>query len=436
MSSDLIRQLKQLKHTEVSPRADWVKSNRELLLAQIKNTVSSSAPKTSAVNNVWTGLTIFLPKQMVFNVVRPMAILLIVTMVATSGWIATVDASYNTLPGDWLYPAKRAVEKTQVAAASLVGAKNTETKLHSEFAKRRAQEVKKIVQSNDPGKVVKVQQTIAEIKTEMINVNTNLDEIKNSTDSSANIAKDVKQNTDDVKDILKGVKDNLLTGTTTADKILSQEVSSAKDIAKDTSVKAVEVIVGKHLNGDNSVTVEEVKTEISKTLEGAASDAVESKKNVEGVKTVMEAVKTEVKELNQSQNPIVASTTKAMNEKIASVASDTKEATAKAEAINVIVDKNVSEARVLLDSGDLAQALSKVKDATEATKEAEKISDATLTAVQNVAPVAATSKEVVAPIVGAATVKDISVIVTTTPPATTNTPVVPVITVIVTSTKK
>ena len=48
---------------------------------------------------------------MVYNFVRPMATLLIIAMVATSGWIATVDASYNAIPGEWLYPAKRATEK-------------------------------------------------------------------------------------------------------------------------------------------------------------------------------------------------------------------------------------------------------------------------------------------------------------------------------------
>jgi len=42
------------------------------------------------------------------------------------GWIATVAASSGSLPGEWLYPAKIATEKTQVVMANVVGDKNTE----------------------------------------------------------------------------------------------------------------------------------------------------------------------------------------------------------------------------------------------------------------------------------------------------------------------
>ena len=112
MSQELIRQLKQLKHHEVNPSEAWLKNNRALLLSQIKNTIGVEPNRQAGrVEKIWAGLSIFLPQPMVYNFVRPMATLLIIAMVATSGWIATVDASYNAIPGEWLYPAKRATEK-------------------------------------------------------------------------------------------------------------------------------------------------------------------------------------------------------------------------------------------------------------------------------------------------------------------------------------
>jgi len=395
MSQDLIAQLKQLKHREVKPRQEWLQNNRAVLLSQIKNTVSKEDIQNQKVNvgNFWNIMSLFVPRTVVFNLVRPIAVLLVVSIVATSGWVASVDAAYNALPGDWLYPAKRAAEKTQVVVATIVGSKEAETKLHSEFAKRRAVETKQILVSNDPDKQEKAKEMVKDLKTEIANVNQNLQEIQVASpqDSvSAEVVKDVKQDTEQVKNTLQEVKTSLLasdSSNSSSTKEMTAAVNEAKDLVKDVNVKAVEVIVNKHLEGDKTVSAEDVKKEINTALQSATTDAQQSKQNVAGVQAVVTAAKLEAKDLSQ-QPSTSASSTVALNQKISEVATVTNNADAQTKIVTDNIDKQVNEAVDALNKGDLSKVLEKVKEANTATKEAEKISDQMVSNVQQLVPVA------------------------------------------------
>ncbi|MEK7213443.1 MAG: DUF5667 domain-containing protein [Patescibacteria group bacterium] len=444
MSQELIRQLKQLKHHEVNPSEAWLKNNRALLLSQIKNTIGVEPNRQAGrVEKIWAGLSIFLPQPMVYNFVRPMATLLIIAMVATSGWIATVDASYNAIPGEWLYPAKRATEKTQVTVASLMGSKTTETKLHVEFAKRRAAETKKIVAGVDPAKNAHAKQSVADLKTEIASVNNKLEESKASAQGSltAETVKDVSRDAEEIKNVLQNLKTDLLTSTTTADKDLSKDITEVKDLVKDAGVKAVEVMISKHLEGDTSVSKEEVTQAVGNSLQTAVADAAVSKQNVEGINDAVEAVKTEVKDLTaeQKKDSALVSSTKELNIKITDMSAQTKEAAVKSEAVAVDVGKKAGEAKDLLSQGDLSKAMDKVKEISAAGKEAEKISDATLKSAQNVLTAVNVVKDNLPVVLPVATdTKAIVVIITTTPSVVSSsvltTTTVKTIKIIVTST--
>src|SRR3989339_321351 len=256
MSHGIIRQLNSLKSGEINPRADWVSKNRGILLSQIRNTVDPAVERKQPSRNVWDTMSIIFSPRLVNHALRPMVILLIVSLVGTSGWIATVDAAYEALPGDMLYTAKRAVEKTQVAVVKVIGDQKTETKLHSEFANRRAKEVKRIVVGTDPKKTAMVTDTLNDLKKELKSVDTKLD-----TNVSADVVNDVRQNAEEIKVTLKEVKDNLLVEH--GNNNLTQEVADAKEAVKKTEIKAVETMVEKHLNGDTSMTKEEVKEVIN-----------------------------------------------------------------------------------------------------------------------------------------------------------------------------
>ncbi|MCX6782321.1 MAG: DUF5667 domain-containing protein [Candidatus Magasanikbacteria bacterium] len=376
MSRDLKEQLKNLKHSEVSPRPEWLSASRASLLSQIRNTIPAEKP--NVLDSVWRGMAIFLPQKFVYNVVRPVAILLIVAMVGTSGWIATVDASYEALPGDWLYPAKRAMEKTQVTAASIMGAKNTETKLHAEFAKRRAAEIKKVVQSDDPDKQAKVTETVGDLKMEMKSVDTKLEAMKTSNETGdTETAKEIQKNSEQIKTVLKEVKDDLSISTSTEEKAMAKEIGEAKDMAKDTSVKAVEALVANHLSG-GATTADEVKEAIGKTMQSVVNDMAETKQNVETMKNAVEAV-TDVKNS-------ISSTTPEASAVIDNVAEKTAAAVVKTTEAGVEMDKKVSETNSLMQSGNLSDAVSMMKEASETTKAAEKIQDTAIISAQQVLP--------------------------------------------------
>lgn len=410
MSRELIRQLKALKHQEVRPRSEWLKNSRALLLSQIKNTVASETKHSYNVDNIWTGLAIFFPKTLVYNVMRPVAVLLIVTMVATSGWVTTVDAAYNALPGDWLYPAKRAAEKTQVAVAAVMGAKTTETKLRTEFAKRRATEAKQIVKGHDPNKNEKVTQVVHDLKQEIKNVNDNLEQVK-SDGVSASVIQEVKQDTEQIKNVLQEVKTDLLTAASSSSTdSIAKEVSEAKDMVKDASVKAVAVMVSKHLEGDQSVSVEEVRKEIGATLATMATESDVTKLTIDATKAVVDAAKVEAKEAASA--PSGTTSTRELSEKISAVAATTKEAAVKSDEAKVVTDQKITEGQDLLAKGELASAVDKIKEATVAASAVEKINDDALAKVQTVLPVVNVVKEV-APILLTASTTPIQVIVAT-----------------------
>lgn len=398
----LINQLKRLRQGEVNPRAEWLNNNRRQLLIQIRNTLPPAAePSPARWENVWNALAWFLPKPVVFNVIRPVAVLLVVALVATSSLVATVDAAYEAVPGDVFYPAKRGLEKTQVAVAALFGNKNTETKLHLEFAKRRATETKKIFRRDDGGAKAKQMETaIADLKSELTTVGTGLEEIKHQA-PAAEMAKNMKQNTESISAVLQEVKNDLLvSATTTAGDALLGQVNATKNLVKDVNVKAVEVLVTTHLAGDKTLSPEEMKSTLDKTLATMAHEATESKDNVAGVQTAVESVKNEVRDFTKevaAAHSQAATSTKELTEKITQVANQTVAAVLRTEAVSAAVDKTVSAAKELVGSGDLVKAMEKIKEASEATKEAEKISDTALAKAQTVLPVVQAIKETAAP---------------------------------------
>lgn len=408
MSKDILRQLKNLKSGEVNPRADWVSKNRSLLLSQISNTVDASV-KYSSTKNFWDGLSIFFSPNTINFAMRPIAILLIISLVFLTTKIATVDAAYQALPGDLLYPAKRAVEKTQMAMAQAMGDQTSETKLHSEFAKRRASETKRIMKGNDPQKNAKATQTLNDLKKELTSVDEKLAVVGTV---SADVAKEVKQNTEEVKDTLKQVKDTMVVENT--DKVLAQAVSDVKDAAKATELTAMGAVVVQHLQGDSSVTQAEVSQMLSSTLDNAIIEAASNKQNADDANTIVKAVQGEVKDLakNVVVGTEVSSSTKDLATKMNVMATETKDASAKADVIVKEMDQKVTEAKVLLSTGDLTEAFNKVVEATATSKKVEDITDQTIASVQKVLPVMGV---VVKENVVTASANDLVIIVSTTP---------------------
>lgn len=389
MSKKLIRQLKTLGHAEVKPNEAWLQKNRELLLSQIKNTVSTETKTKFNFDTIFEFFSIFLPQSFVRNIIKPAVALVLIMAMGVGSWVATVSASYQALPGEFLYSAKRAAEAIQVKGAEVVGDKNNAAKLHLEFAKRRAVETKSIISQNDPEKIKIAAQTVDDLKTEIKNVNDKLDELKSSNGSAGELMKDVNKNSQEISGVLKEVKVNLLVNSDkerSAD--LSTQVSEVKNIVKDTAVKAVEIMVEKHLQGDESVSKDDVKQAISNQLQIAAKDVVESKESIAEVNKAINVVKTEVNAIvKETKESTGVNTSQIITDKIEATSKQAREAVSSSQKFSSETDKTVTEGQVLLSQDNLSLAMNKVKEVNAAIAEVEKITDATLKAVQEILPV-------------------------------------------------
>ena len=192
MSKEIIRQLKSLKHADTGPSEEWLKNNRELLLSQIRNTVPEKNNRVKfSVDNFWQATSIFLPQTLVYRVIKPMTAIILILAMGIGSWVATVSASYESLPGEWLYSAKRATETFQSVSAEVVGNKNEAASLHGEFAKRRAVEIKSIVSQNDPSKIEIVSKTVNDLKQELNSVSNKLEEIKKLVETMSQLLKNL-----------------------------------------------------------------------------------------------------------------------------------------------------------------------------------------------------------------------------------------------------
>lgn len=98
MSREIIEKIKQIKNHngQVNPDRDWVAQNRAQMMTQIKNTLPEIKPKFN-FDMIWQGIGIFVPNRIVYHVVRPVAVCALVAAVATSGWIASVSATQDSL---------------------------------------------------------------------------------------------------------------------------------------------------------------------------------------------------------------------------------------------------------------------------------------------------------------------------------------------------
>lgn len=403
MSRALKAQLKSLRHAAINPRPEWIASTRATILAQITNTV---VPERSSFWRTFprTVASLFSPQAFF----RPIAAVLTIAL-SVSGWVATSKASKGALPGDTLYAVKIATEKTQVAWVSMMNDKTKSAQLHIELAGRRADEAKKIVVGT-PDKKTRVSETVNNVRQELAAATEKLEDIKHESAPtlSQDVVSAIKQQTDDIKKSLQEVKVNLQTSTTTADKLLSEEVADAKNAAKDADITTVQVAVADHLKANSALSKDYVNALIDTTLTHAVTEAGETKGSLTELKTLVteaahdlsatsslfefaasstgavEPSSTSVSSSASSSTSTTATSTPAqtIKQSFTVVAGETVQAALKTEAVTDQLSQKVNEIKQLVSAGNLSLAASRIQEVSDAAKEVEKISDASISKVQ------------------------------------------------------
>ncbi len=146
MSSPLEQRLKELSEHSSWRLDDGVReeTRKRLLLLEAQNIARPVS---------WVDGLMRFPHELTEFVSRPYAIVSLVIVMMLGGWITSVNASLDTLPGDTFYPVKIASERAQITFA------NTQTRgrLRAEFASRRLSEVTTLVESGTTDKDVRIQ---------------------------------------------------------------------------------------------------------------------------------------------------------------------------------------------------------------------------------------------------------------------------------------
>lgn len=387
MANAVVAQLKKLKHEAIAPRAEWKAQNRAMLLSQIKNTVPAK-PGVGLAEKLVAVFSIFMPEAVLMNIARPVALFLIVALVGPSLYYGTVLASQEALPGENMYAAKRYTEKIQSTVVGFIGDQQAQTRLHVEFAVRRADETSKIITTNNPDRIAQVASTVADLKNEINSISSSLEESNGGGSMPATVARDIKQSTEQIKDVLQDAKNNLLIATAgTGSKELADEVKVTKDLVQDVAVKAVEVMVTKHLEGDQSVSKDDVKTALATSVQNTLDSVAVSKQNVDGAKTILDTVKTEVKDISHEIKGVeLVSSTKAVTASLASAVTQTQVAVQQTDNVSESATLKASEVTVLVGNDNLTGAVDKIKELNQVSKDAEKISDTTIEQTQIVLP--------------------------------------------------
>jgi hypothetical protein len=112
---------------------------------------------------------------------RPVTVGLSTFLLVFGGWVMTVNAAFDTVPGDFLYPVKRATERVQLSLAN----NEQRVRLHTEFASRRLDEVLEISQSSREGKDVRVREAVESFEAEVASAGVELEQITASQFASA-----------------------------------------------------------------------------------------------------------------------------------------------------------------------------------------------------------------------------------------------------------
>jgi hypothetical protein len=160
----LVRKIKKLQRIE--PNASWLESQRSFLLYEISRPKNEEKRERSILAFPLFNFSKIFKPAFAFALTS----IILVSSVATVG---VISASQGTLPGDFLYPVKTAIEKTQLTFSSTP---ESRTKLSIKFAAQRIDEFTQLIEKPDKGK--DIGKTVQKFTQEMVSVQQNINTLK------------------------------------------------------------------------------------------------------------------------------------------------------------------------------------------------------------------------------------------------------------------
>ncbi|MEK9131146.1 MAG: DUF5667 domain-containing protein, partial [Patescibacteria group bacterium] len=191
MNRDIIKALQQLRNEPVfgDRTPEQAAVSKASLYARLGFDVEKMAV---APAYSWKDYAEFYLYQFRHNVLRPAMVGLGMFVLVVGGWMTSVSAAYESVPGDFLYPIKIVSEQARLSIATSDQARAT---LHMEFASRRLAEVNTLSNSSDSAKTAHMKTAVAAFNNEVTEVQSVMESFGN-TDAGAELASalDVKVN--------------------------------------------------------------------------------------------------------------------------------------------------------------------------------------------------------------------------------------------------
>jgi len=161
----LVRKIKKLQR--ITPDASWLLSQRSFLLSELERIELKEKEGKKSV--------LTFPILAFSKIFRPafafaLGVIIFISSIATVG---VMSASQSTLPGDFLYPVKTVIEKTQFTFTS--GSENR-TKLSIKFASQRMDEFTQLM--DKPEKGIDIGKTVKKFTEEVVAVRENITALK------------------------------------------------------------------------------------------------------------------------------------------------------------------------------------------------------------------------------------------------------------------
>ncbi|OGF30610.1 hypothetical protein A2533_03230 [Candidatus Falkowbacteria bacterium RIFOXYD2_FULL_35_9] len=323
---NLVTQLKNLNRIE--PREDWVKSNKELLLSQIK----AQAPESrSSFFSFWYFGKMLLPQGFITFIAKPIGVISVIMLMIFGSGAFTVNASKNSLPGDILYSIKLTSEKVMIG---LTVSDEKKTERNMTIADNRMRELETIVASdkNNDTKKQQIMVVTENLIGTMNGINKNIEDVSSKKEDLSQRMEIVQRVDERATQIVEKLDKS---NEVFIDNDVTENISQVTKVVEDTSLKAVQTIAEKYDNGEIDISsekvVEVIENQIKKVEQKIAEIAPEN--------------------LGQNENEVGA----------------------KSIADHESAQLGIAEATVLLNQGDVLSAIEKMKEVSELVEKTNEI---------------------------------------------------------------
>lgn len=241
-----------------APHESWVRQSRGVLLMQVRNTIATDVKPTIG-ETVHRFFDIFLPVDSILVAARGLGVFLLVVGTMFGGGLVSAQVYRDAVPGGLSYTMKLAIERAQLALAP-----NDEyrTRLHTEFADRRMDEVSRLSEGNAAAQA-HVASTLAAFNHEVAALGVGLDALKASDPAGVvETAKLLERKMAVYQNSLRKASALLPPGSL-------RSVSVSRDTVDTVTIKAMAVIVEYYLAGDAGASRAVVVTKFEDRIKAA-----------------------------------------------------------------------------------------------------------------------------------------------------------------------